>query len=745
MPALLLSRIEAFVGRTVQDFNVLMTDKNIFPDGKVLTSPQEMNIALKETLDYARNMMQNLFSANYPDWEAYNRAMYNSGKYKQMLEYKVIALFGLPYGLSQENFDLFKSLRNISEQCGILIVFSYNNEEIEKLATQKAADRNYQGLQEIIKTSVDIKTLTEGLSGTGRFKNLKVTELEEGYPDKQKLAGLLRHYADTMSVNVGKSNLLFSDLLSDKEIFSKKSTDKLEIPIGEKCIDKSIMNFVIGDAPPHYVIGGTSGSGKSNLLHNLIMSACWYYSPQELVIYMMDFKKGTEFNIYAAENLPHAKLIAISSDNDSDYGISVLRHLEEELKRRSELFKKCPNCGDYKTFRKLEPNYVLPRVLLIVDEFQVLFKQKEVEKWLLDLAKQGRSFGVHMIFATQTLKGLDFSNLGTQFSGRVALKCDANDSAMLLGGVASNNIEASEIKIPFAIVNCGSGRTEDNIKFAVPNAEKDVIQEKLRVIAEKAKGEKMVFEKPRVYYGDEEIIVPDADDEKNQGIYSSPDGIGLALGRRTDFEGNILKVSLIPKVENNVLIVGPSGKCREGMLESVIASACLSKRIDRIVYAGIQEMPNEWLSTPIVSFDNTKKMCDGLCDSIFDEKILMIIDDCDISCDFGVSPDYRGNLTAKEGKLNNLLNFFEKGNLNGGYCVAFYDNLRQLNKKCLPYKSSFQHRICYGVTMKDMHTIAEITSKVSEGKMPDNRAVYAREEQIVWFKPFISVGDVENE
>lgn len=69
------------------------------------------------------------------------------------------------------------------------------------------------------------------------------------------------------------------------------------------------------------------------------------------------------------------------------------------------------------------------------------------------LAKQGRACGIHLILATQSLKGIDFGTLAPQFSGRIALKSTAEDSKLLLGGITSNNEEASELEIPYAILN----------------------------------------------------------------------------------------------------------------------------------------------------------------------------------------------------------------------------------------------------------------------------------------------------
>ena len=66
----------------------------------------------------------------------------------------------------------------------------------------------------------------------------------------------------------------------------------------------------------HVLIAGKTGSGKSNLLHVLITNSALLYSPDHLQLYLIDFKKGVEFKIYASYQLPHARVIAIESERE---------------------------------------------------------------------------------------------------------------------------------------------------------------------------------------------------------------------------------------------------------------------------------------------------------------------------------------------------------------------------------------------------------------------------------------------
>src|SRR5205085_5992783 len=81
---------------------------------------------------------------------------------------------------------------------------------------------------------------------------------------------------------------------------------------------------------------GRPGSGKSTLLHSLITNLCLTYSPDELELYLLDMKQ-VEFKDYAEQELPHGRVIAIQSERE--FGLSVLRGIEAEMKRRSDLFR----------------------------------------------------------------------------------------------------------------------------------------------------------------------------------------------------------------------------------------------------------------------------------------------------------------------------------------------------------------------------------------------------------------------
>ena len=191
---------------------------------------------------------------------------------------------------------------------------------------------------------------------------------------------------------------------------------EISVTVGLDVNDKHpvTVRFNSGDYI-HAFILGQSGSGKSVLLNNIISSAILKYSPEDLMLYLMDFK-GVEFNRY--RGIKHTKAVLVDN-SDPQMTLEVLRELREENKLRVKLWQKeCVNNID--GYNKKYPNKRLPQILFVADECQVMFKehtsngmermiQQEIAEILNIIATQGRSQGIHMLLATQQLDETDIS------------------------------------------------------------------------------------------------------------------------------------------------------------------------------------------------------------------------------------------------------------------------------------------------------------------------------------------------
>jgi hypothetical protein len=285
--------------------------------------------------------------------------------------------------------------------------------------------------------------------------------------------GLLRQLLDHVGKAARESKRVevpFDTIAPNKdEFWTGDTTEELSVPIGRMGATRlQTLRFGRGVAQ-HALVAGKTGSGKSTLLHALVTNLAMWYSPEQIELYLIDFKKGVEFKTYATHNLPHARAIAVESDRE--FGVSVLQRLDAELARRGELFRKA-GVQDLALYRRSDSPQVLPRTLLVIDEFQEFFseddKLAQEAGLLLDrLVRQGRAFGIHLLLGSQTIggtSGLARSTIG-QMAVRIALQTSEADSQLILG---DNNSAARLLSRPGeAIYNDAGGLVEANSPFQV--------------------------------------------------------------------------------------------------------------------------------------------------------------------------------------------------------------------------------------------------------------------------------------
>ena len=214
-------------------------------------------------------------------------------------------------------------------------------------------------------------------------------------------------------------------------------TTSLRVPIG-RTESGPFMFDLVADGP-HALIGGTTGSGKSELLRTLIAGMAATVDPEHLQLVLLDFKGGSAFAPFA--DLPHTA--GLVTDLDGTLARRALRALRAELRRREQVLKTV-GATDLAAYYseghdREEP---FPRLVVMVDEFATMAAElPDFVDSLVGIAQRGRSLGVHLVLATQRPHGAVNENVRANTSARLSLRVqDAADSRDVIGVDAAAGI-----------------------------------------------------------------------------------------------------------------------------------------------------------------------------------------------------------------------------------------------------------------------------------------------------------------
>ncbi|MDG2385373.1 MAG: FtsK/SpoIIIE domain-containing protein [Pirellulaceae bacterium] len=461
------------LGQNFSAFMHLADHDERLVNNRIWTEANQIQQRLTDLTEHMENVIQKYLRNEFQSIQEYNE---HAGEVAEPFRVLVIANF--PTHFTEESARRLISIVNSGARCGVYTLISVDTSlplprhiRLEDLQTHHNClvwDRDRFHWED--ETLVDLPL-----------------ELDSP-PDDETMTSMIkvvgRHAEDSNRVEVP-----FSAVTPARSDWWKGDCAReFDVPLGRVGATQQLSMKLGRGTSQHVLISGKTGSGKSTLLHALITNASLRYSPEQLQFYLIDFKKGVEFKPYADLRLPHARVVAIESERE--FGLSVLQNLDEELQKRGELFRTA-GVQSLSAYRETNPAQPMPRILLVVDEFQEFFvaddKVAHEASLLLDrLVRQGRAFGMHLILGSQTLAGaysLARSTIG-QMAVRIALQCSVADAHLIL---SEDNTAARLLGRPGeAIYNDANGLFEGNHPFQVvwlPDAERSEYLQKIENLA----------------------------------------------------------------------------------------------------------------------------------------------------------------------------------------------------------------------------------------------------------------------
>ena len=264
--------------------------------------------------------------------------------------------------------------------------------------------------------------------------------------EKTELEAISEHIAEVVSEhNISKmkcpwlpelpAKLYLTDIFPDNGFDGerwKKSLPWLTIPVGKYDrpeLQKQGILCIDFAQEGHYGIYGSSGTGKTNLLKTVLLSLAQWHTPQEVVIYALDF--GT-WSLKQLEDLPHVGGVALSSEEEKFS--KLLTVLRKAFDSRKRLFSKY-GISNLQVYReKISDD--LPVIILAIDNIVPIFEAyPEYEAILTEIAMQGTSFGIYLVYTANTQTGIRYK-IFQNISGNICLEMtDKSDYTNLVGRV----------------------------------------------------------------------------------------------------------------------------------------------------------------------------------------------------------------------------------------------------------------------------------------------------------------------
>ncbi len=433
-----------------------------------INSHDRLDEELDLVVDRARYISSQCLGYQYSDLEAYNKD--NPDNYEA---YVVLFISCFPRDFDDRMLSKLSLLIREGRKCGIRIIMNMSLREWNGTSFMSEAKRTvYQDIGTSL-IQIDCTNPKNALHKTGiDIYNRFAAKYDFGFDNYS--TDIIQTILQSLKTTTATSETEINDFLS--------------IPIGKS--GRNVVNLEMGlkSGIYHGFIAGQSGSGKTNLLHNIITSIAKDYSPDDIRLYLLDYKWGVEFQVY--ENHPNVEYLLLDNEN-IESGINLLKELRKEfLKRSKEFLAVGKTINNIDEFNK-KTGEKMPHILVIIDEVQQLFSsfnlRREVNPLLKEVAKQGRAFGIHLLFSTQSYAQCEIdSDTLSQMPLRIAFALSSGSECRAILG--PDNDAPMTLPPYSAIYNKRNGDSRYNTVVKVDYFDKDSIDHILSEAEAKHKG-----------------------------------------------------------------------------------------------------------------------------------------------------------------------------------------------------------------------------------------------------------------
>lgn len=526
----------------------------------------------------------------------------------------LLILKDFPHGLATDSLDILKKIVNVGPKVGIYTIILTSKENLENMSER---DKETFNLSEFSRTANlyhfkdNCSNFIDALEDTNSDDLLQERTLFDTLSEAE-LKIIIRELNSKCELKEDVVVSISDYLPQNSEWWSSDSAKQIEIPFGlGNDMHVKSLKITQESGQNTAVVIGIPGSGKSVFLHSLVCSAAIKYSPDELRMYLIDFS-GVEFNSYALGKLPHARVIAPEAERE--FGLSILNELVEEGSRRMALCRD-HNVSNIVDLKRVAPGIKVPRLLVIIDEFQKLFEvdndpiAKEANTKIHIIIQEFRKFGINLILATQKLPTSSFLPRDL-IANRIVFKSAPNDFDSLIS--SENHSGMPRLRTGQCVYNSESGATYANEIVQGFFTSKNDIDSLMSKLQDYERGISYDREPLKVFRSAD---LPEFENRRlaqhHNSVSPIPYIVPIYFGESIAVSDVDVNVELVKENANNILIIGGEAEIARNIAFYTMRSAVAAhaENTAKVVVLNGTRSDNP-LNQTIVNFCNTTP-CDA--------------------------------------------------------------------------------------------------------------------------------------